>query len=97
MTRTVAASAGAAQSANTTASSTAIKMDFFILVLSGENDIVMNVRQREPRKAKGLSLQPFQRRAGAGHNCRKRHRLRALQCNKTRSAPRAHPAQAAGG
>src|SRR3954471_21130378 len=97
MTRTVAASAGEAQSATTTAASTAIKMDFFILVLSGENNIVMNVRQRGPHKAKGLSLQPLQRHAGAGHNCRKRHRLRVPQCNKTRSTPRAHPALGRGG
>src|SRR3954471_14100755 len=97
MTRTVAASAGDAQSATTTAASTTIKMDFFILVLSGENNIFMNVRQRGPRKAKGLSLQPLGRRAGAGHNCRKRHRLRALQCNKTRSVPRARPAPVHGG
>src|SRR3954470_3117709 len=97
MTRTVAASAGDAQSATTTAANTAIKMDFFILVLSSENNIFMNERQRGPHKAKGLSLQPLGRRAGAEHNCRKRHRLRALQCNKTRSAPRAHPAPVRGG
>src|SRR3954454_12058634 len=97
MTRTVAANAGDAQSATTTAASTAIKMGFLILVLSGENNLVMNVRLRGPHKAKGLSLRPPRRHAGAGHNCRKRRRPRALQCNKTRSAPRARPVPRRGG